>query len=118
MGVLEWFWVVVGLVVIWGLLFAASEPIRQTYLNGMIPSPQRATILSFDSMLSSSGGVVCQPALGKAADVWGYATSYVITGVISALSLPFILLSRRQDEPADTASGMPGAEGAPEPAPA
>jgi MFS family permease len=112
MGVIEWFWVVVGLVVIWGLLFAASEPIRQTYLNGMIPSAQRASIISFDSMLSSGGGSVFQPGLGKAADVWGYGTSYVITGVISALSLPFILLSRREKQPADTAEGMPGAEAA------
>ena len=38
MGLFESFWVVVGLVVVWGLLFAATEPIRQTYINGMIPS--------------------------------------------------------------------------------
>ena len=107
-GVFEVFWIVVGLIVVWGLLFAASEPIRQTYLNGLIPSPQRATILSFDSMLSSSGGVVVQPALGKAADVWGYATSYLLSGVIAAFSLPFILWSRRQNAPADTATGMVG----------
>ncbi|HEX2358771.1 MAG TPA: MFS transporter [Solirubrobacterales bacterium] len=113
-GVFEVFWIVVGLIVVWGLLFAASEPIRQTYLNGLIPSPQRATILSFDSMLSSSGGVVIQPALGKAADVWGYATSYLLSAVISALSLPFILWSRRQNAPADTATGMVGTVAEPE----
>ena len=45
-----------ALIVVWGLLFAASMPIRQTYLNGLIPSRQRATILSFDSMMSSTGG--------------------------------------------------------------
>jgi hypothetical protein len=31
-------------------------PIRQAYLNGMIPSRQRATILFFDSMTDSTGG--------------------------------------------------------------
>ena len=61
------------LIVVWGLLFAATMPIRQAYLNGMIPSRQRATILSFDSMMASTGGVWAQPALGRAADVWGYA---------------------------------------------
>ena len=45
----------------------------------MIPSQQRATILSFDSLMASSGGVVAQPVLGKSADVWGYPTSYVIS---------------------------------------
>ncbi len=50
-GVIESFWAVIGLVAAWGLLFAASAPIRQTYLNGLIPSRQRATILSFDSLI-------------------------------------------------------------------
>jgi MFS family permease len=102
-GVFEQFWAAVALIVVWGLLFAATMPIRQAYLNGLIPSQQRATILSFDSMLGSSGGVVVQPVLGRSADVWGYPGSYLLGGVISALALPFILLSRRQNAPADTA---------------
>ena len=40
-------------------------PIRQAYLNDMIPSQQRATVLSFDSLMGSSGGVVIQPVLGQ-----------------------------------------------------
>ena len=104
-GVFEHFWVVVGLIVVWGLLFAAAMPIRQAYLNGLIPSQQRATILSFDSMLGSTGGVVVQPVLGRSADVWGYPGSYILGGIISAFALPFILLSRRQNAPADTAGG-------------
>ena len=92
----------IGLIVVWGLLFAATMPIRQTYLNGLIPSRQRATILSFDSMMSSSGGVWTQPLLGRAADVWGYAPSYLIGAGISALAVPFLALSRRQNAPADT----------------
>jgi MFS family permease len=101
-GVVEDFWAVIGLICVWGLLFAASMPIRQAYLNGMIPSRQRATILSFDSMMDSTGGVWAQPALGRAADVWGYGPSYALSAGISAVSLPFIVLSRRQNAPADT----------------
>jgi MFS family permease len=100
-GLIESFWPVIGLIVVWGLLGAASVPIRQAYLNGMIPSQQRATILSFDSLMSSSGGVAAQPVLGRAADVWGYPASYLLSGAISALALPFIARSRRQRAPAD-----------------
>jgi MFS family permease len=100
-GVFENFWAVIGLIVVWGLLFAATMPIRQTYLNGLIPSRQRATILSFDSLMSSGGGVWAQPVLGRAADVWGYGPSYVLGAGISALALPFLVLSRRQNAPAD-----------------
>jgi MFS family permease len=100
-GGIESFWPVIGLTVIWALLFAASLPIRQTYLNGLIPSRQRATILSFDSLMGSSGGVWAQPVLGRAADVWGYAPSYLLSAGISALALPALALSRKQNAPAD-----------------
>jgi MFS family permease len=109
-GVFEHLWAVIALIVVWGLLFAASMPIHQAYLNGLIPSQQRATILSFDSMMGSSGGVVAQPLLGRSADVWGYATSYLLGAALSALALPFVLLSRLQKAPADTATGMPGGD--------
>lgn len=101
--------------VVWGLLFAAARPIRQAYINGLIPSRQRATILSFDSLMTSSGGVWTQPVLGRAADVWGYAPSYLMSAGISALALPFLARSRRQDAPADTL-GTSTKEAAPQPA--
>jgi MFS family permease len=100
-GLIESFWPVIGLIAVWALLFAASMPIRQTYLNGLIPSRQRATILSFDSMMSSTGGVWAQPLLGRAADVWGYAPSYLVGAGISAFAVPFLFLSRRQNASAD-----------------
>ncbi|MEO6712865.1 MAG: MFS transporter [Mycobacteriales bacterium] len=102
--VLESFWSAIALIVVWGLLAAAATPVRQAYLNGLIPSQQRATILSFDSMLASSGGVVIQPALGRAADAWSYGASYVASAAITTLALPFILLSRREKAAADTAN--------------
>jgi MFS family permease len=119
-GVVQSFWPVIGLIVVWGLMFAASMPIRQAYINGMIPSKQRATILSFDSMASSSGGVWTQPLLGRAADVWGYPSSYLIGAGISMIGIPFIALSRKQNNPADTTIGDPDPGGEPEahPAPA
>jgi MFS family permease len=102
-GLIESFEAVILLIVVWGLLFAATMPIRQTYLNGLIPSRQRATILSFDSMMSSTGGVWAQPVLGRAADVWGYGPSYLLGAGISALAVPCLALSRRQNAPADAA---------------
>jgi MFS family permease len=113
-GTIENFWAVIGLTVVWGLLFAASMPIRQTYLNGLIPSRQRATILSFDSMMSSTGGVWTQPVLGRAADAWGYAPTYLMSAGISVLALPFLALSRRQNAPADTVEEVGEAQPAPQ----
>lgn len=104
-GLIQDFWAVIVLIVVWGLLSAAGLPLRQAYVNGMIPSRQRATILSFDSLMSSTGGVVVQPGLGRVADVWGYPASYLLSGVLSALALPFVALARREAAPSDTAVG-------------
>jgi MFS family permease len=114
-GTVDSFWPVIAATTAWGLLFAATMPIRQTYINGMIPSRQRATILSFDSMMSSTGGVWTQPVLGKAADAYGYATSYVISAGIAAFAVPFLALSRKQDNPADVLD-VGEAEPVPQPA--
>jgi MFS family permease len=95
-GVVDSFWGVIALTTVWGLLFAATFPIRQAYLNDMIPSRERATILSFDSLMRSAGGVWGQPVLGRAADAWGYASSYMVAGGIAALGLPFLVVSGRR----------------------
>jgi MFS family permease len=105
-GIVDSFVGVVALTVVWGLLFAATVPIRQAYINGLIPSAQRATILSFDSLMSSTGGVWTQPVLGRAADVYGYGPSYLITSGISLLALPALAMSRRENAPADSAERL------------
>jgi hypothetical protein len=51
--------------------------------------------------MSSTGGVVAQPVLGRAADVWGYPASYLLSSGISALAVPFLVLARRTRAPAD-----------------
>jgi MFS family permease len=102
LGLTSLFWLAVVFLVIWGFVFAVAGPVRQSYLNDMIPSKQRATVLSFDSLFGSLGGVFIQPALGRAADVWGYGTSLVIGGVVELISIPFLFASRRQHDPADT----------------
>jgi MFS family permease len=101
LGLTGSFAVALALLVVWAALFAAAMPIRQAYLNDLIPSSQRATVLSFDSLMGSSGGVVAQPALGRAADLWGYGTSFVAAGAIQALAVPFLLRSRRFGAAAD-----------------
>lgn len=101
-GFLPRFWVVLGLLVLWALIYAAVSPVRQAYLNGLVPSGQRATVLSFDSLFGSTGGVALQPALGRAADVWGYPASYLCGAAVQVLALPFLWLARRERAASDS----------------
>ena len=111
LGLTTAFWVAVGLLVLWGLSGAATLPIRQTYLNGLIPSEQRATVLSFDNLLGSSGGVVIQPVLGKVADVSSYATSYLVAAALQALATPFVVLARQTRAASDPIEFEPAQQG-------
>jgi MFS family permease len=95
------FVVALVLLAFWAMTFAVEGPLRQAFINGIIPSGQRATVLSFDSFMGSIGGAAAQPALGRVADVYGYGPSYVVAGVLQALAIPFVLLARRQRAASD-----------------
>lgn len=96
-GLIQSFYVVVALLILWAMAFAASIPVRQALVNSLIPSEQRATVLSFDSMVSSCGGVAFQPVLGRVADTLGYAVSYIVSAGIACVSFPFLLAARREN---------------------
>jgi MFS family permease len=100
-GLVSSFGVALLLFALWAIVFAAVTPVRQAFINGLIPSEQRATVLSSDNLLASSGGVLFQPLLGRVADASGYPLSYVVSAAIELIALPFILLARRERAPSD-----------------
>ena len=100
-GLAGGFWLALVLVAVWSMLGAMISPLRQSFINGVIPSAQRATVLSFDSLMGSAGGVVVQPVLGRVADVTGYAASYLVSAAIATVALPFLLLARREHAASD-----------------
>jgi MFS family permease len=103
LGLVPNFWIALAILTVWGIASSIDDPIRRAYLNDLIPSNRRATVLSFESLMGNVGGIGIQPALGRVADLSGYAFSLVIGGVISAVAVPFIALSRAQNAPADAA---------------
>ena len=111
-GLTDSFILALALMTAWCLVAAVEEPMRQAFINGLIPSQQRATVLSFDSLIGSTGGVVAQPVLGRTADLFGYPASYVAAAGIQALALPFVLLARREHAASDPIVGETEAEAA------
>lgn len=95
------FWVAISLLAMIALIGALSGPMQQAYINDIIPSQQRATVLSFTSLMGSAGGVVAQPVLGRVADVYSLGLGYVVAGVLYAFQLPFLWAVRRMRLPAD-----------------
>ena len=75
-------------------------PIRQAYLNGLIPSEQRATVLSFDNLMGSAGGVVPAGA-GPGGRRLGLPPSYLVAAAFQLLAVPFMVLARRENAASD-----------------
>lgn len=113
-GLTSSFYVALAMLALWAVVFACCLPVRAAFINGLIPSDQRATVLSSDNLLGSAGGIFAQPALGKVADVWSYGASYVVSGIITLAAAPFAILARREQAPSDD---MDAAESQLEPQP-
>jgi MFS family permease len=101
LGLKPGFVVALALLALWACIGAVTRPMRSAFLNGVIPSEQRATVLSFDSLMGSAGGVVAQPILGRVADVSGYAASYLVSAAVQVAALPLVFLSRREKSASD-----------------
>jgi MFS family permease len=100
-AVLNSFWPALVAVVVWALAFASIRPIRQAFINGEIPSAQRATVLSLDSMIGAGGSVILQPTLGRVADVYSYSSAYLMCTGIQLLALPFVILAKKEQSKSD-----------------
>ena len=106
LGLSPGFAVALIVLAVWSFIIAVTRPMRSAFLNGVIPSEQRATVLSFDSLMGSAGGVVAQPALGRVADVSSsYGASYLVAAGIQVVALPFVLLARREKAASDPIDG-------------
>ena len=55
-------------------------PVQSEQLNSLIPSAQRATLISVNSMFFSIGMILLFPLAGFLADVWGLTAVLVGTG--------------------------------------
>lgn len=97
--------VVMGTTGVWG-------PVRQAYMHQSIVSQQRASVVSFDSLVSSGSSMFGQIGLGRIAQTQSIATGYIVGGFITILVLPVVVLLRRLDEPADLIVGTAGKRGA------
>jgi ABC-type transport system involved in multi-copper enzyme maturation permease subunit len=83
--------IAIALWLVWSLFFGLLLPVRASFINQNIPSAQRATVLSLDSLFSDAGGSLGQPALGWIATVAGLPLAWALGGAAFALGGPLYL---------------------------
>jgi hypothetical protein len=111
-GLVDSFWLAVPLYLISMAALGVWSPVRQAYIHQIIPSEQRATVISFDSLVTSSGSAVAQFSLGRLAQTRSIAVGYVIGGITMAIALPFVYRLRKRGDEADIIVGTAGKQGA------
>jgi MFS family permease len=113
LGLAGSFWVALPAFLLVTASIGVTSPVRQAYLHQVVPTEQRATVVSFDSMVSNVGGVGGQVGLGALGEARSVGTAFVAGGVVTAAALPLLARLRRLGAPADLIVGeRAGAESA------
>ena len=94
-GLTSSFWTAVGLYLVGMGAVGVFTPVCQAYLHAVIPSEQRATVLSLNSLVASAGSMGGQAGLGWLAASRSLGTGYVAGGIAAAFAIPWILAMRR-----------------------
>jgi MFS family permease len=104
-GLVDAFWPAVVLLLVATTAMGVGAPVQQAYLHEVVPSSERATVVSFVSLTGSAGGIGGQLGLGYLSRTQGVAFGYVTGGLTLLLALPPLLALRRLGEPADVIVG-------------
>ena len=100
-GLAPSFSIAVTLYLISNFANGVAMPIRQGLINHHIPSEQRATILSVDSLFSELGSGIGQSGWGYLARRRSIGESWVAAGAFLVLGIPLLALARRADPESD-----------------
>ena len=111
-GATSSFWVALPALLVLTAGMGITSPVRQAYLHQLIPTEQRATVISFDSMVSGAGGVGGQVGLGALGQARSIGSAFVVGGVATAAALPLLAAVRRiggfQDQIVGRRAGVEG----------
>jgi MFS family permease len=113
MGLTSSFWIaLVALLLVMGAM-GVTTPVRSAYLHQVVPSEQRATVVSFDSLVGNVGGIGGQVGLGALGETRAVSSAFVAGGIVTAAAVPLLARLRRLGGPADVIVGeRGGVEGA------
>ncbi len=104
-GLTDSFWLAVTLYLFVTAALGIYGPVKQAVIHNIVPSENRASVISFDSMFANAGGVIGQSGLGYVARIRSIAEAYVFGGLILILLLPLLLKLRGLNEKADIITG-------------
>jgi MFS family permease len=100
-GAVQIFWIAVPVFLLASFVGGVTQPVRQTYFHGLIPTDQRATLVSFDSLIGSVGSIGGQTGLGWLSQERSIAAGFVVGGLSTLVALPIFARLRARRDAAD-----------------
>ena len=90
LGLVSSFWAALPALLLITAATGVTSPVRQAYLHQVVPSEQRATVVSFDSMISNTGGIGGQIGLGALGESRSVGAAFVVGGIVTGCALPLL----------------------------
>lgn len=104
-GVVDAFLPALILLFVGGVAMGVQIPVSQAFIHQVVPTAQRATVVSFGSMISGIGGIAGQTGLGVLSERDGFSAGYVVGGAVTVLAIPLLWAVRREADSADFYTG-------------
>jgi len=100
------FWVALPALLLVSASVGVTSPIRSAYFHNVLSAEHRATVLSFDSMVSNAGGIAGQWGLGALGEARSVGAAFVAGGLASSAALPLLGRVRRIGGSPDRIAGI------------
>ena len=110
-GCVSSFWLAVALFMVVAACMGVAGPVKQAYLHQVVPSGERATVISFGAMISGGGGALGQLGLGYLSRIHSIAHGYVAGGLVISVVVPLLGFLRGLGSPVDVIVGTAGRKG-------
>jgi MFS family permease len=107
-GLVHTFAAAVTLYLIGTASLGVFQPARQGYLHLVVPPAQRATTLSFASLVASGCSMAGQSGLGVLTSRTSLPLGYIVGGLLTAAAIPFAVALRRLGGTPDVIFGRVG----------
>jgi MFS family permease len=104
-GAVDSFWLAVPLFLVAMGATGVAAPVQQAYLHVVVPTEQRATVISSVSLVDSAGGIGGSLGLGYLSRAQSVGAGYVAGGLLCLLAVPPLAALRRLRQEADVILG-------------
>ncbi len=91
------FYLAVGLYILATTAFGILGPVKATWFNSVIPSSERATLISLDALFADGGGTIGQLGFGYMSKAISIPFAWLVGGIVQLAGIPAIAMAKKNE---------------------